>query len=276
MAAIIPPVFLMFAGPNGSGKSTITQAFRDRGLFPANYVNADDIARTLAGSLEEIGYRAAQMAEVQRQELMQQRQSLAFETVMSHPSKLALLEQANSLGYRVMLVFVGTNNPQINVERVALRVRQGGHDVPIDKIIARYDRTLQLLPKAVELARVAYIFDNSQTAKLMLQEIDGTLNILKQPLPNWIETGLILPSSQRSLARQAIQTFADEQNLELELASLLKASYVGEVVTIDRYYGVQLVNGKAIVHDLSIVKLPQPSSLVIEVSYDNGVAAVRP
>ena len=274
MAAIIPPVFLMFAGPNGSGKSTITQAFRDRGLIPANYVNADEIAKTLAGSLEEIGYQAAQMAEVQRQELMQQRQSLAFETVMSHPSKLALLEQASLLGYRVMLVFVGTNNPEINVERVALRVRQGGHDVPIDKIIARYDRALQLLPKAVELARVAYIFDNSQTAELMLQAIDGTLNILKQPLPNWIETGLILPHSQRSLARQAIQTFADEQNLEIELASLLKASYVGEVVTIDRYYGLQLVGGKAIVHDLSIVKLPQPSS-VIEVSYDNGVAAVR-
>jgi predicted ABC-type ATPase len=276
MAAVIPPVFLMFAGPNGSGKSTITQAFRDRGLFPANYVNADDIARTLAGSLEEIGYQAAQMAEVKRQELMQQRQSLAFETVMSHPSKLALLEQANLLGYRVMLVFVGTNNPQINVERVALRVRQGGHDVPIDKIIARYDRTLQLLPKAVELAHVAYIFDNSQTAELMLRAIDGSLNILKQPIPTWIETGLILPCAQRSLARQAIQTFAAEQNLELELSSLLKASYVGEVLTIDRYYGLQLIDGRAIVHDLSIVKLPQPSSLVIEVSYDNGVAIVRP
>ena len=266
----------MFAGPNGSGKSTITQAFRDRGLFPANYVNADEIARTLAGSLEEIGYQAAQMAEVQRQELMQQRQSLAFETVMSHPSKLALLEQANSLGYRVMLVFVGTNNPQINVERVALRVRQGGHDVPIDKIIARYDRTLQLLPKAVELAQVAYIFDNSQTAELMLQVIDGSLHILKQPLPTWIETGLILPCAQRSLARQAIQTFAAERNLELELASLLKANYVGEMVMLDRYYGLQLIDGRAIVHDLSIVKLPQPSSLVIEVSYDNGVAIVRP
>ena len=127
----------------------------------------------------------------------------------------------------------------------------------------------------MELARVAYIFDNSQTAELMLQAIDGRLNILKQPLPDWIETGLILPSSQRSLARQAIQTFADEQNLELELASLLKTSYVGKVVTIDRHYGLQLVEGKAIVHDLSIVKLPQPSSSVIEVSYDNGVAAVR-
>jgi predicted ABC-type ATPase len=70
MAAVSPPVFLMFAGPNGSGKSTITKAFRDRGLLPANYINTDEIALTLAGGLEEIGYQAAQMAEVQRQELM--------------------------------------------------------------------------------------------------------------------------------------------------------------------------------------------------------------
>jgi predicted ABC-type ATPase len=275
MAAVSPPVFLMFAGPNGSGKSTITQAFRDRGLLPANYVNADEIALTLAGGLEEIGYQAAQMAEVQRQELMSQRQSLAFETVMSHPSKLALLEQASLLGYQVMLVFVGTNDPQVNVERVALRVRQGGHDVPTAKIIARYDRTLQLLPRAVELANVAYIFDNTQMAELILQAIDGGLNMLKPTVPNWVETGLILPCSQRSVARQAIEMFISDRKLELEFASLLEGSYVGEVVMLDGCYGVQLVEGRAIVHDLSVVKLPQPSASVIEVSYDRGVATIR-
>jgi predicted ABC-type ATPase len=65
--------------------------------------------------------------------------ALAFETVMSHPSKLALLDRASLLGDRVMLVSVGTNDPQVNVERVALRVRQGRHDVPMAKIINRYD-----------------------------------------------------------------------------------------------------------------------------------------
>jgi predicted ABC-type ATPase len=275
MAAVSPPVFLMFAGPNGSGKSTITQAFRDRGLLPANYVNADEIALTLAGSLEEIGYQAAQMAEVQRQELMSQRQSLAFETVMSHPSKLALLEQASLLGYRVMLVFVGTNDPQVNVERVALRVRQGGHDVPTAKIIARYERTLQLLPRAVELANVAYIFDNTQTAELILQAIDGSLNTIEPTVPNWVERGLISPYAQRSVARQAIEMFVSDRKLELEFASLLEGSYVGEVVMLDGNYGVQLVGGRAIVHDLSVVKLPQPSASVIEVSYARGVAAIR-
>jgi hypothetical protein len=193
---------------------------------------------------------------------------------MSHPSKLALLEQAKLLGYQVILVFVGTNNPQINVERVALRVQQGGHDVPTDKIIARYHRTLQLLPRAVELAKTTYIFDNTQTAELILQVVDGLQNI-RQVIPMWIETGLILPCSERLLARQAIESFARTRNLELEFASLVKASYVGEIMMLDRYYGLQLVNGKSVAHDLSIIKLPQPSTSIIEITYDNGTASIR-
>jgi hypothetical protein len=115
----------------------------------------------------------------------------------------------------------------------------------------------------VELANVAYIFDNTQTAELILQAIDE------------VETGLILPCSQRSVARQAIEMFVSDRKLELEFASLLEVSYVGEVVMLDGCYGVQLVGGKAIVHDLSVIKLPQPSASVIEVSYDRGVATIR-
>jgi hypothetical protein len=147
--------------------------------------------------------------------------------------------------------------------------------VPTAKIIARYDRTLQLLPRAVELANVAYIFDNTQTAELILQAIDGALNMLKPTVPNWVERGLISPYAQRSVARQAIEMFVSDRKLELEFASLLEASYVGEVVMLDGCYGVQLVGGRAIVHDLSVVKLPQPSASVIEVSYDRGVATIR-
>jgi hypothetical protein len=69
--------------------------------------------------------------------------------------------------------------------------------------------------------------------------------------------------------------FVSDRKLELEFASLLEGSYVGEVVMLDGCYGVQLVGDKAIVHDLSVVKLPQPSASVIEVSYDRGVATIR-
>jgi hypothetical protein len=125
------------------------------------------------------------------------------------------------------------------------------------------------------MANVAYIFDNTQTAELILQAIDGALSMLKPTVPNWVETGLILPCSQRSVARQAIEMFVSDRKLELEFASLLEASYVGQILILDGCYGVQLVGSRAIVHDLSVVKLPQPSASVIEVSYDRGVATIR-
>jgi hypothetical protein len=89
-----------------------------------------------------------------------------------------------------------------------------------------------------------------------------------------VETGLILPCSQRSVARQAIEMFVSDRKLELEFASLLEGSYVGQILILDGCYGVQLVGGRAIVHDLSVVKLPQPSASVIEVRYDCGVATI--
>jgi hypothetical protein len=125
------------------------------------------------------------------------------------------------------------------------------------------------------MVNVAYIFDRTQTAELILQAIDGALNLLKPTVPNWVETGLILPCSQRSVARQAIEMFVSDRKLELEFASLMEGSYIREILMLNGYYGVQLVAGRAIFHDLSVVKLPQPSASVIEVSYDRGVATIR-
>jgi hypothetical protein len=109
---------------------------------------------------------------------------------------------------------------------------------------------------------------------LILQVVDG-LQDIRQPIPRWIEMGLILPCAERVLARQAIKQFARDRNLELEFASLVKASYVGEIVMLDRYYGLQLLDGKTIVHDLSTIKLPQSSASIIEISYENRVGTIR-
>jgi predicted ABC-type ATPase len=70
----------------------------------------------------ECNIAAAQEVERQRLELLQSGQSLAFETVMSTPEKVALLSQARERGYEVTLVFVTTSDPDINVSRVANRL----------------------------------------------------------------------------------------------------------------------------------------------------------
>jgi predicted ABC-type ATPase len=114
------------------------------------------------------------------------RQSFTYETVMSSGDKVDLLEHARSLGYRTYTYFVCTDRPDINVGRVAYRVSQGGHHVPVDKIVARYGRSLQHLPRAIASSDRAYLFDNSDVAHRLIAEYDaGTLIATAKSLPAW-------------------------------------------------------------------------------------------
>ena len=155
------PFLLIVAGPNGAGKTTLTRWLRSREIDFGEYINADDIASELQGQ-EDVRVREAQrIADVRREQCLEARRSFTFETVMSHPSKVELLKRAKQAGFFVQLFFVGTDDPEINVARVALRVKQGGHDVPEDKIVSRWQRTMDLLAEAVRSVDEAFVFDNS-------------------------------------------------------------------------------------------------------------------
>ena len=125
------PSILVIAGPNGSGKSTVTKGLPVIGL----YVNADEIKK--ASKCPDL--EAAQEAEMIRQALLEARQDFTFETVLSTDRNLLLLEEAKKAGYQICAVFVLTKDSAINVRRVRNRVKMGGHDVPEDKIISRYE-----------------------------------------------------------------------------------------------------------------------------------------
>ena len=85
----------------------------------------------------------------------------SFETVFSHKSNLDDMRTAAAAGYKVYLYFVGTESPEINKYRVALRVMEGGHSVPQERIEQRYYRSMELLMEASEIAYQGYYFDNS-------------------------------------------------------------------------------------------------------------------
>jgi replicative DNA helicase len=155
------PFLLMIAGPNGAGKTTLTQHLVRKGIDLGEYINPDDIAAGLTGSVEERTKLAQSMADKRREECIRAKKSFTFETVMSHPSKIEVLVRAKEAGYAVFLYFVGTDDPKTNIERVALRVAQGGHAVPDDKVRDRWLRTMLLLQQAVRASDRAYIFDNS-------------------------------------------------------------------------------------------------------------------
>jgi predicted ABC-type ATPase len=156
------PILTMIAGPNGSGKSTLTKHLIARGVDLGRYINADEIDAALPGPPgEERSRRAQGLADEARRECLEQGISFAFETVMSHPSKIEVLHEARRRGYFVVIFFVALEHPRLNVERVRQRVALGGHPVPEDRIVARYDRTMALLPEALTVCDRAVLFDNS-------------------------------------------------------------------------------------------------------------------
>lgn len=147
------PEIVIFAGPNGSGKSTITELLKP----PMDYINADEIKKNLKCSDLE----AAQLAEKQREEHIKYMTEFCFETVLSTGRNLLLLQKAKEKGYFIRCYYVLTADPMINVWRVKSRVESGGHDVPEDKIIKRYDKALELIKDLVKICDVCHIYDNS-------------------------------------------------------------------------------------------------------------------
>ncbi|HRK25274.1 MAG TPA: zeta toxin family protein [Beijerinckiaceae bacterium] len=150
----------VIAGPNGSGKTTLLRALVSQGLDAGVHINADDIALTLDASAER-DRRAQGLAQEVRDDCIASGTTFTFETVMSHPSKVEEMGLAVRKGFKVRLIYVGLEDPIINRERVGLRVKQGGHDVPADRIAARYERSMRLLPLAILTAHEALVFDNS-------------------------------------------------------------------------------------------------------------------
>jgi len=196
------PFLLMIAGANGAGKTTLTQLLRRRGVDFGRYINPDDIARELEGSYDSRVAQAQIAADGRREECIEAKQSFSFETVMSHPSKIDILIKARAVGFFIQLFFVGTDDPSTNVERVALRVAQGGHDVPKDRIIARWLRTMKLLHRAITASDEAFVFDNSLAAQISGPRLvfrrrcsaDREIEIQQfAPLPHWVRRYIIDP-----------------------------------------------------------------------------------
>lgn len=143
----------VYGGPNGSGKSTITQQHKPTGP----YVNADMIQKHLGCTALE----AAVNAEQTRELLLAQGKSFAMESVLSTNRNYDLMQRAHNQGYFVHCIYVLTKNPRINMERVAARVRWGGHDVPPEKVESRYWRAMSKIPQLFNVCSRFEIFDNS-------------------------------------------------------------------------------------------------------------------
>jgi predicted ABC-type ATPase len=183
------PVIVSVTGPNGAGKTTFYEAhLKATGL---RFLNAD----VLAGELGIDAYQAAEVAAKLRQEFVSQGESFVFETVFSDPvgDKLAFLKNASQQGYSVVLCFIGIADAGRSEERVAMRVSQGGHDVPTDKLNARFPRTMINVKQAIQKLPCVLIFDNDDLLipyRLMAIYQNGTSSFLAEPVSAWLQSVL--------------------------------------------------------------------------------------
>lgn len=180
------PIIVALAGPNGAGKTTFYEAhLKASGL---RFLNAD----ILAGELDVDAYQAAEVAAKLRQEFVNQGESFIFETVFSDPvgDKLAFLKQAVQHGYTVVMCFIGLADTDRSEERVAMRVSQGGHDVPTGKLNARFPRTMANLKRAIRELSCVFVFDNDDLRtpfRLAAIFQNGRRTFLAKSIPSWLE-----------------------------------------------------------------------------------------
>jgi predicted ABC-type ATPase len=175
------PKLLIIAGPNGSGKTTFTRLLLGHHWSDdCVFINPDDIAQDEFGDWNstELIYKAANVAAELREKCLQNRQSMVVETVLSTEEKINFIRRAREAGYFVRVFFIGTDSPEINALRVARRVMEGGHDVPITKIINRYFISMRMSIYAAAIADRFYVHDNSVEdipPELLFRTRDGRL-----------------------------------------------------------------------------------------------------
>lgn len=192
------PELIVVAGPNGSGKTSVTQKFlHHEWADGVTYINPDQIAKDLFGdwNSKKAILDAANYCREWREKCLRDKKPFVFETVFSAQDKIDFVMRAKEAGFFIRIFFIATSNPSINASRVAKRVMEGGHDVPISKIISRYYNSLLNCEMIAPIVDRLYVYDNSvdgMDAKPLFRLTNGVLGKMYiEDVPEWARN--ILP-----------------------------------------------------------------------------------
>lgn len=177
------PIFWIVAGPNGSGKSSAYQDADIEASFRSVWIINPDLLTARIQDVEGLPLEAANLQAVKRIEAWLEasilaHQTVGVETVLSTDKYRRLVLHAKALKFETRLIYVILASPDLNVERVRLRVAKGGHAVPKEKILSRHRRSLEQLPWFLEQADHASIYDNSSAKpRLIASKKGGTITV---------------------------------------------------------------------------------------------------
>ena len=192
------PELIIIAGPNGSGKTSITQKFlHHEWAEGTTYINPDQVAKDMFGDWNNSAavQKAANYCSELRERCLAEKKSFVFETVFSAQDKIDFVIRAKQAGFFIRIFFISTSNPAINASRIAKRVMKGGHDVPITKIISRYNKSIQNCKIVASIIDRLYVYDNSiddVDARPLFRLSDGVLaKQYTEDIPDWAQNILL-------------------------------------------------------------------------------------
>lgn len=169
------PEIFVFGGCNGSGKSTLAHRFLSSIKPSPEFINADIIASQLNPfDVDAVAIAASRLMLQRLNVLASQKIDFAFETTLAARSFAPFLRQCKTDGYRVNLIFIWLNSPDLAIERVARRVASGGHNIPHDIIKRRYQRGKDNFRDLyAPIADYWIVYNNSESYEILAEKISN-------------------------------------------------------------------------------------------------------
>lgn len=185
------PILWIVAGPNGSGKSSLYGNADISAFDQSVWIINPDLLTARIQSQEGLPVRDANIAAVTRIEAwldasIETHQTVGVETVLSTPKYRRLVNAARAKGYEFRFIYVVLDSVERNIERVAIRVKKGGHDVPEESIRKRWGRSLEQMPWFLAMADRAWIFNNSGESPVLIGQKSGGVVNLDPSAPEFI------------------------------------------------------------------------------------------
>lgn len=204
----------VFAGTNGAGKSTLTEQLANR---VGEIIDPDAIARTINPKHPESVSPSAGREAIKRvRQCIQDGKSFSIETTLAGKNAIRQMEQAKTAGFEINLYFVGLKNVEYHIQRVKMRVEQGGHDIPEEDIRRRYDRSIGNLPEAMKLADRSFVFDNTSKFRLVLEVDKGRVQTISKDIPEWVKRSFLKDRENEKVQNQMPTIEKQDKGRELE------------------------------------------------------------
>ena len=184
------PTCHIVAGPNGSGKTTFAMKYLPSIVSCRNFINADEIARGISPLDFTAGQLQASKLFLRELELkIEQKETFAFETTLAGRGYLSRIKAWRDLGWQVSLWYLYIPSAEFSAQRVALRVEQGGHNVPEETIFRRFSRTVKNLFDYADVCDRTFCLDNSQETirPIFEKRIDTDYFIYEQQIYSRLE-----------------------------------------------------------------------------------------